>query len=31
MDITVCTTAGTDDEGACPVDRFQFPVPAVRR
>ena len=31
MDITVCTTARDRRRGACLVDRFQFPVPAVRR
>ena len=31
MDITVCTTAQTDDEARALVDRIQFPVPAVRR
>ena len=31
MDITVCTTARTDDEARALVDRIQFPVPAVRR
>ena len=30
MDITVCTTAKTDDEARALVDRIQFPVPAVR-
>ena len=30
MDITVCTTARTDDEARALLDGFQFPVPAVR-
>ena len=31
MDITVCTTARTDDEARALVDGVRFPVPAVRR
>ena len=30
MDITVCTTARTDDEARALLDGIQFPVPAVR-
>ena len=30
MDITVCTTARTDDEARALADGLQFPVPAVR-
>ena len=30
MDITVCTSAKTDDEARALLDRIQLPVPAVR-